>query len=88
MEMTSNIDRDIGNMDARLSALEADMHEVRTDVRDIRDTLLNVKGGWRVLVAVGALSSAFHGLPDQDRHSLLSDQIAKYPRLMIKRSRR
>ncbi len=57
--MTSNIDRDIGNMDARLGALEADMHEVRTDVRDIRDTLLNVKGGWRVLVAVGALSSAF-----------------------------
>ena len=57
--MTSNIDRDIGNMDARLHVLEADMREVRTDVRNIRDTLLNVKGGWRVLVAVGALSSGF-----------------------------
>jgi len=61
--MTS-LDRDVGALEARMRVVEQEIHAMRDDVREIRDALVSVRGGWKTLtlvigvsVSVGALLS-------------------------------
>lgn len=49
----TDIQRDLGRFETRLDALEADMRELKGDVKAIRTTIDEAKGGWRMLLAVG-----------------------------------
>ncbi len=51
-------EREFGRLEARLDAVEEDLKELRRDVREIRDSLATVRGGWRLLaLLVGASAS-------------------------------
>jgi chromosome condensin MukBEF ATPase and DNA-binding subunit MukB len=60
-EMTS-IEREIGNLEARMQAVETELQAMRQDVREIRDALVTVKGGWRTLMIVIGLATTFGAL--------------------------
>ena len=54
----ASIEREVGALEARIGALEADMRDIRADVRVIRDVLVGLKGGWRTLSLIVALSAS------------------------------
>lgn len=56
--MQRAFDRDIGELRARIAALENEMQLVRHDVREIRDALLTVRGGWKALAMIVAISAS------------------------------
>lgn len=56
--MTKSFERDIGELRARMAAVETEMHDMRRDVREIRDALIGLKGGWKLLTVVIALSAS------------------------------
>lgn len=63
--MSTEMHRDIGRHDAQIEALQAqvdrlhiDMTTVLSELRIINKTLSEAKGGWKTLIAVGALASA------------------------------
>jgi hypothetical protein len=51
-------ERDIGEFRARIAALENEMQLVRRDVREIRDALVTVRGGWKALAFIVAISAS------------------------------
>ncbi len=53
-----SLEREVGALEARIGALEADMRDIRTDVRVIRDVLVGLKGGWRTLTLIVAVSAS------------------------------
>ena len=55
---TLSLHREVGALDARIAALEHDLNELRADVRVIRDVLVGLKGGWRTLSLIVALSAS------------------------------
>lgn len=62
--MSTEMHRDIGRHDAQIEALQAqvdrlhaDMTNVLTELRIINATLSEAKGGWKTLLAVGAIAS-------------------------------
>lgn len=48
----------LGAHQADIAQLKADMAAMRSDMKEIKETLLQAKGGWRMLMAVGGLGSA------------------------------
>ena len=56
--MTS-IEREIGNLEARMQTVEQELHAIRSDVREIRDALVGAKGGWRTITIVIGLATTF-----------------------------
>jgi hypothetical protein len=55
--MQRTFDRDIGELRARITALESEMQLIRRDVREIRDALVTVRGGWKALMLIVAISA-------------------------------
>jgi hypothetical protein len=60
--MTNNIERDIGSILARIDGLteRMDKHELTAkstaeDISEIRDLIMQIKGGWRGLSIAGAI---------------------------------
>ena len=53
----TNIERELGNLEARMQTVESELHAIRTDVREIRDALVGLKGGWRTLTLVIGLAA-------------------------------
>ncbi len=51
-----SIDRDVGALEARMELVEAEVHAIRADVREIRDALVTARGGWKMLTLVIGLS--------------------------------
>lgn len=45
-----------------MQTLLQDYAEIKSDIRAIRDTLQEAKGGWRVLMLVGGAGAAIGGL--------------------------
>ena len=67
--MDQNLQRDIGKHDAQIEALQAqvtqlhsDMREVLASLQEIRSTLDSAKGGWRTLMWVGGAGVAAGGI--------------------------
>jgi hypothetical protein len=56
--MPRTLDHDIGELRARIAAPENEMQLVRRDVREIRDALLTVRGGWKALALIVAISAS------------------------------
>ena len=54
--MTNN-DRAIGALIARVEILEKQNEEQARLLREVRDTLVSAKGGWKTLLAVSAVTS-------------------------------
>lgn len=54
--MTS-LEREMGNLEARMQTVESELHAIRQDVREIRDALVGAKGGWRTLTALVAIAT-------------------------------
>lgn len=52
------IQRDIGRLEGRVNALEAELREIKTDVKAILALVNQAKGGWKTLVIVGAVAGA------------------------------
>jgi len=51
--------RDLGLLESRMTTVEKSLVSMAADVRETRDAVVGAKGGWKTLVAVGALSAAF-----------------------------
>jgi hypothetical protein len=52
----TDMDRDLGRLEARMETVEAELQGIRADVREIRDALVGARLGW--LWLTGALSIA------------------------------
>ncbi|HMT13519.1 MAG TPA: hypothetical protein PKE19_02100 [Aestuariivirga sp.] len=52
----TTLEREVGNLDARMGAVEQELQAIRHDVREIRDALVQARGGWRMLALVMSLS--------------------------------
>ena len=61
--MTSlNYERELGGVQEKLKKLEQEMAEMHNDVREIRDVVVSVKGGWKTIAAIATLSAAIGAL--------------------------
>lgn len=56
--MTDIDPREFGRLEAEVKALTKSMEEMSADLKAVRSAMDAAGGGWRVLVAVGALSGA------------------------------
>lgn len=63
--MQPEVQRDLGRHDAQIETLQAQVSGLHTDMKSVIEqlqhinaTLSEARGGWRMLVAVGALASA------------------------------
>jgi hypothetical protein len=54
--MTTSVERELGELNAKVERLEDEMREIRRDVRIVRDALVSVTGGWRLLLVFGTLT--------------------------------
>lgn len=54
----TNLDRDVGALEARMRSVEQEIHAMRSDVREIRDALVSVRGGWKTLTLVIGFSAS------------------------------
>lgn len=59
------LDRDVGKLEARMENVESELQAIRADVREIRDALVKVRGGWLLLTAAITLSSGVGALTSQ-----------------------
>lgn len=50
------------NMDKKFDELKSSHNSMRSDVREVRDAMIYTKGGWKVLLAFGALCISIGGL--------------------------
>jgi chromosome condensin MukBEF ATPase and DNA-binding subunit MukB len=54
----TNYEREMGAVGVKLEALEKDVADMKSDLREIRDALNQAKGGWRILMMVSGASGA------------------------------
>ena len=71
----TNIERDVGALEARMQTVEQEIHAMRQDVREIRDALVTARGGWKTLTLVIGFSITFGALLSRLVHVLLMDGI-------------
>lgn len=55
--MTS-IERELGNLQARIETVEFEIHALRGDMRELRDALLAFKNSWRTLIVIVSLATS------------------------------
>ena len=53
-----SIERELGRVQARMNAVEKDLDQIKTDLRQIRDVVISVKGGWRMILLMTSISAA------------------------------
>ena len=51
------LDRDVGKLEARMENVESELQAIRADVREIRDALVKVRGGWLLFTVAITLAS-------------------------------
>jgi chromosome condensin MukBEF ATPase and DNA-binding subunit MukB len=67
----TDMDRDVGRLEARMEAVETELLGLRRDVREIRDTLVSARGGWMVLTIAISLAAAFGAFASSYLHIVL-----------------
>jgi chromosome condensin MukBEF ATPase and DNA-binding subunit MukB len=55
--MMTDVEREVGRLEARMETVEVELQAIRTDVREIRDALVKAKGGWIVFAAAISLAA-------------------------------
>lgn len=58
----SEYERELGEMTAKIHHLETTVNGMSKDLREIRDTLLQAKGGWKTVMMVAGVSATIGGL--------------------------
>lgn len=71
----TNIERDVGALEARMETVEQEIHAMRQDVREIRDALVTARGGWRTLTLVIGVSVSFGAMLARLFPVLLSSRL-------------
>ena len=71
----TNIERDVGALEARMATVEQEIHAMRHDVREIRDALVTARGGWKTLTLVIGFSITFGAVLSRLAHVLMTDGI-------------
>lgn len=56
--MVRNAQHELGELRARVAAVEMEVQGLRRDVREIRDALIGLSGGWRLLTILIAISAS------------------------------
>jgi hypothetical protein len=56
------LQRDVGRLEARVDAQESELREIKADVKAILALVNQARGGWKTLVAVGAVAGAMGAL--------------------------
>ncbi len=56
--MNGSLDRDVGALEARVEAVEGELRDLKRDMREIRDAIVTVRGGWKLLTLVVAISAS------------------------------
>lgn len=59
---TPGYERELGGVQARLEALEQGQAQIQHDVREIRDVVVSVKGGWKTIAVIASLSAGVGAL--------------------------
>lgn len=60
--MNSNENERIAVLEVEVEAMKRDMADMKADLRIIRDTLLQARGGWKTLMLVAGLASTVGAL--------------------------
>ena len=71
----TNIERDVGALEARMLTVEQEIHAMRQDVREIRDALVTARGGWKTLTLVIGFSITFGALLSRIAQALMLHRI-------------
>jgi chromosome condensin MukBEF ATPase and DNA-binding subunit MukB len=56
--MMTDVEREVGRLEARMETVEQELQGIRADVREIRDALVSAKGGWLLLTIAISLAAA------------------------------
>ena len=54
----TDVEREVGRLEARMETVESELQAIRTDVREIRDALVKARGGWVALTAALTLAAS------------------------------
>jgi chromosome condensin MukBEF ATPase and DNA-binding subunit MukB len=54
----SDLEREIGGLQARMETVEHELQAIRRDVREIRDALVRAKGGWMAVVLLVSVAAS------------------------------
>jgi chromosome condensin MukBEF ATPase and DNA-binding subunit MukB len=54
----SDLEREIGGLQARMETVEQELQAIRSDVREIRDALVRAKGGWMAMLLLFSAAAA------------------------------
>lgn len=60
--MTDDVQRDLGRMEAQISALVSQVSVLNTKVDAIDRTLSEARGGWRILLLIAGIAGTVGGL--------------------------
>jgi chromosome condensin MukBEF ATPase and DNA-binding subunit MukB len=61
----TNLEREIGGLEARMETVEGELQAIRSDVREIRDALVGARAGWKTMAFVVSLSASSGALMGQ-----------------------
>ncbi len=53
----TDVEREVGRLEARMETVETELQGIRADVREIRDALVSARGGWVILTAALSLAA-------------------------------
>lgn len=56
--MSEELQRDIGRMEGEMTALKDLLAEMRTDLKELKDTMHQMKGGTRVFLGLAAVTGS------------------------------
>lgn len=60
-ESEASLHRDMGNLQARVAAVEARQREDSAKLSDVHNAIMSAKGGYRTLLMVGGFGAALGG---------------------------
>jgi chromosome condensin MukBEF ATPase and DNA-binding subunit MukB len=72
MAEDTEVHHQLGSLDARMVAVERDIKEMRSDVREMRDAILSAKGSWKMLLGIASFAAIVGGLVMQVVHWLVA----------------
>ena len=58
----NQIQRHMGRLEEQVRQLTSDVHSLKQTVEQLRDIMVEARGGWRVTIAVGTIATAVAGV--------------------------